>query len=200
MKAIIYISLSIFLVFSFQQTKLRSKEITESFSKKEIKDLEKTVKFFSIEMCGTGISFEECMNNSINDLAENGWQLILRNIDINNQLNLYRSFESDIFEEIWTFCRTSNPREGWIRRSICYNQEGKYDEFLSKVGQENPIVKAYHEDLKTSGDFIGIVRFEREIYHKTGKIDVEDPNIQLILAIEYLSQNDNEKRREPWSE
>ncbi len=162
MKAIIYISLSIFLVFSFQQTKLRSKEITESFSKKEIKDLEKTVKFFSIEMCGTGISFEECMNNSINDLAENGWQLILRNIDINNQLNLYRSFESDIFEEIWTFCRTSNPREGWIRRSICYNQEGKYDEFLSKVGQENPIVKAYHEDLKTSGDFIGIVRFERE--------------------------------------
>jgi hypothetical protein len=194
-----FISLSVFILFSCEQTKPASKEITETFNKKEIRDLEKIVKFFSLEMCGKDIDFEECMNNSISELTENGWQLILQNIDIKNQLNLYKSFESNIFKEIWSFCKTSNSREGWIRKSICYQTQGKYNEFLSKVGQENAIVKAYQEDLIRSGDFYGIMRFENEIYHKTGKISLADPNIQIILAIEYLSENDHEKRAEPWS-
>ncbi|WP_188467664.1 hypothetical protein [Marivirga lumbricoides] len=138
------------------------------------------------------------MESSIRDLGEYGIQPILKNINFDNQQLLYRQLESNIFGEIWSYCKTIYPQNDKTYKSICFNHKGLYNQYLNKVGQSNPIIKAYHQDLINAGDFTGIVRIENEIYHRTGRINLEDPNIQLILAIEYLSENDSEKRREPW--
>jgi hypothetical protein len=140
------------------------------------------------------------MESSIKDLGEYGIQPILKNINFDNQQILYSQLESDIFSEIWSYSKTRYPQNDKAYKSVCFNYKGLYNQYLKKVGQSNPIVKGYQEDLENAGYFSGIMRLEGEIYHNTGRIDIEDPNIQLILAVEYLSQNDQEKRSEPWSE
>ncbi len=175
--------------------------LTDSiFNADQLKDLQKMTTFFSSQLCGPGFSAQTCLENSSRELAEYGWQPILENIDFDEQLELYNNFESDIFSEIWAFCKSVNPNEGWERKSVCYQPNGKYNAFLLKAGQMNPIIKAYHQDLLSSGDFTGITRLENEIFHKSGKIDLNKSSIQLILVIHYLSQNDQQKRIETWQE
>jgi hypothetical protein len=199
MQILNYLNILIITFITCGNQQVVSPEIESTFNKEQVKDLNKIVEFFTSQMCGDNISFTHCMESSIKDLGEYGIQPILKNINFENQQLLYSQLESDIFNEIWAYCKTIFPDDNQSYKSICYNNKGLYNQYLRKVGQSNPIIKAYHEGLINAGDFIGIVTVESEIYHKTGRINLDDPNVQVILAIEYLSENDSEKRREPWT-
>ncbi len=170
------------------------------FSTKQLEDLQKMSVFFSSQLCGSDFDALTCLENSSKELAEYGLQPILEKISFEKQLELYESFESNIFSEIWTFCKSANPNEDWERKSICYQPRGKYNAFLLKLVDENPIITGYHKDLLNSGDFTGITRLENEIFRKSGRVDLNKSSIQIILIIHYLSQNDQQKRKEAWEE
>jgi len=140
------------------------------------------------------------MDSLIPYLGEYGWQPILKNVDFKKQKSMYESFESNVFNEIWNICKSRNPSEGGERKSLCLNTTGKYVRFLEAVGKRNGVLKAYKDNLLSGGDFYGIQGIEYEVFNKTGRIDLSDPSIQILITIHYLTQNDQQKRKEPWTE
>ena len=83
---------------------------------------------------------------------------------------------------------------------MCVNTEGRYIKFLSDLGKRNGVLEAYKDDLLSSGSFFGITRIEYEVFTANERIDLNDEAIQVLIAIHYLTQNDNSKRKEPWIE
>ena len=177
-----------------------STELKNHFTAAEIRDLHRLTDFFQEQMCNDKGDFKSCMDSLIPYLGEYGWQPILENVNFKKQKSLYESFESNVFNEIWNICKSRNPREGWERKSLCLNSAGKYVSFLEAVGKRNGVLEAYKDDLLSAGDFYGIQRIEYEVFQKTDRIDLSDPSIQVLIAVDYLTQNDQQKRMEPWTE
>jgi hypothetical protein len=199
MKPLTYIFLAV-LTSSSCSSKFNSTELNESFTKTEREDLQKLTDFFQSQICDGQNDFKACMDSLIPDLSEHGWQPILENVDFDKQQKLYNSFKSDIFREIWITCKSYNPHESWERKSLCLNPNGKYIKFLQDLGRRNGVLKAYTESTLNSGDLGNMVAIEYEIFNNTGTIDLNDSGIQLLIAIDYLTQNEQQKRKEPWIE
>lgn len=180
--------------------KFTSPELSEHFSEAEMRDLHKLTDFFQSQMCGKHNDFNSCMDSLIPILGEFGWQAIVENVDFKEQQALYDSFESKVFGEIWSICKSRNPEEGWERKSLCLNTSGKYVAFLESLKKKSEIIKAYTEAALNAGDFGNMAATEYEIFNKTNRIDLNKPGIQVLIAVDYLSQNDQQKRREPWVE
>lgn len=178
----------------------KSTELNNNFTEAEIRDLQKLTDFFQEQMCGEKNNFKSCLDSIIPYLGEYGWQPILENVDFEQQRALYNSFESNVFNEIWNFCRSRNPSEGWERKSLCLNSNGKYVKFLEDLGKRNGVLEGYKNSLLMAGDFVDIQRIEFEVYNKSERIDLNDPGIQILIAVDYLTQNDQQKRKEPWTE
>ena len=68
------------------------------------------------------------------------------------------------------------------------------------MGGENDVLQGYKDDLLRARGFYGIPRIEYDVYHKTDRIDLSDPAIQALISVDYLTQNDTKKRKEPWRE
>jgi len=79
-----------------------------------------------------------------------------------------------------------------------YNSTGKYYKYLSDLGNQNPIIDKYAEKINASGDFNGLDIHYWNVLNNKKHFDINNPNVQLILAIHYLSLNDQEKRNEKW--
>jgi len=75
---------------------------------------------------------------------------------------------------------------------------GKYQKYLSDIGNTNPRIAKYVEKINMSGDFYPMGIKSWYVLNDKKNFDLEDPNIQLILTIHYLSLNDQEKRNEKW--
>jgi hypothetical protein len=193
---IFFISISI----SSCSQKFSSTELENNFTEAEIRDLHKLTEFFQEQMCNDKGDFNSCMDSLIPFLGEYGWQPILESVDFKKQQSVYESLESNLFKEIWNICKSRNPREGWESKSLCLNTAGKYVSFLEAVGERNGVLEAYKDDLLRGGDFYGIQRIEYEVFNKTDRIDLSDPSIQVLFAVHYLTQNDQQKRKEPWTE
>lgn len=199
MTKLLYIVFSFLIAVNCSQ-KTSSTELEDNFTETEVKDLYKLVNFFQEQMCNSNSNFKRCMDSLTPILGEYGWQPILKNVDYQEQQKIYESFESNVFNEIWSICKSRNPREGWERKSLCLNPNGKYINFLEDLGKRNGVLEAYKNSLLAAGDFMDIQRIEYEIYNKLERIDLNDPDIQVLIAIDYLTQNDQQKRKEPLTE
>mgnify|MGYP006185361025 CR=1 FL=1 len=60
----------------------------------------------------------------------------------------------------------------------------------------NPRIAKYAKKIELSGDFNSLDLQYHEIINENDAFDLNDPNIQLILAIHYLSINDQVKRNQ----
>lgn len=199
MKKIIYILFSLLTVVGCSQD-FNSTELNNNFTEAEIRDLNRFTDFFQDQMCGNNKDFKGFIDSLIPYLREFGWQPVLQNIDFNKQKSLYNSFESNVFNEIWDICKSRNLKEEWERKSLCLNPKGKFIKFLEELGKRNGVLEAYKNALLEARDFIDIQRIESEIYNKSKRIDLNDPGIKVLIAIDYLTQNDQQKRNEPWPE
>jgi hypothetical protein len=193
MKILLLLAFPFLLIFS-----LKHNELEKNFTKDEIADLEKLSHFFKTQMCGDNQNFQTCMDSLIPILGEFGWQPILKNINFDEQEKLYQSFESDLFPEIWDFCKVSNRERTWTKKSLCANTNGKYISFLKDLGKRNEVLNAYKNSILAAGDFVDMQRLEYQIFKKTKWIDLNDPAIQILISIDYLTQNDQQKRNDAW--
>ena len=169
------------------------------FSKEEIQDLKLLHSFFINQVCESS-KFEDCIDTIMVGFPEGSWVYTTENVSFDDQQVIYRDLQSEIFNEIWSICKSTYPNEGWERKSLCLNVNGKYVKYVEVLAEENPIIAGYLDDLLRGGDFYGITRLEHEIFESTGRIDPKDLNIQILLILHYLTWNDQAKRIEDWEE
>jgi hypothetical protein len=82
---------------------------------------------------------------------------------------------------------------------IDYNRiNSKYPKFLKELGKEYELIKNYSESLETSGGISPIMIGDILIIKKHHQYDLNDIRLQLVLAIHYLTLNDQYERKEKY--
>ncbi|SFN99032.1 hypothetical protein [Salegentibacter flavus] len=174
-------------------------ELKNHFSSDQISDLNKITEFFKNEICsGKERDFKKCYEKIPHDYLYATGNEFWNNIDFSKQKELYNQISKSTFEEIWSFCKTTYPDSGKTKTSICAVPNGKYQKYLSELGKNNPKIAEYAKRLNDLGDF-GFGLFHQNIASDKKNFDLNNPNIQLVVAIHFLTLNDQEKRNEQWN-
>ena len=174
-------------------------ELKNNFSTEQISDLNKITDFFKNQICDNKNSvFKTCFSKILPELLENGWQPILEEVDFEQQKELYNSISKSIFNEIWEFGKATYPDTGLELKSLGSKYNGKYQKYLTELRKNNTEIKKYADRLIAAGDFESISLLQQRIYKNPKEFDLDNPNVQLLIAVHYLSQNDQQKRTGKW--
>ncbi|MBW2962907.1 hypothetical protein [Mesonia aestuariivivens] len=181
------------ICFSSCKTHYSKTELNANFTNEQIADLNKITDFFKTETCGN-INFEKCYKQTNHDSLQAEGKGFWTKIDFEKQKELYQNISQSTFDEIWMFSNATFYPSGTKRKSLSAVSTGKYQKFLTDFGKKNPRIAKYAKRIEASGDFGGFDFNYREIIKDNKSFKLKDPNIQLILAIHYLSMNDQSMR------
>ena len=140
------------------------------------------------------MDFAKCYKQTNHDSLQAEGKGFWTKIDFEKQKELYEQISKSTFNEIWMFCESTFYPSETKAKSLCANATGKYQKFLADLGKTNPRIAKYAERIQASVDFNGLDIQYWEALKNKKYFDLNDPNIQLILAIHYLSLNDNATR------
>lgn len=189
----------IFSAFFGCQSLQKTSEVDKIFSENEKRDLLKMVDFFKTEMCENDTTFKACFESILPNLLNNGINPVLEKIEFKSQINLYENFESKVFDDIWIFTKQSFAQNLEKKyKSLAFNPNGNYRSFLKSLSKRNKGLKYYYDTILSSGDFPNNLELQGMIYQKPEYFNLDDINIQVLIVVHFLSNNDNEKRLEPW--
>lgn len=175
-------------------------ELNKNFTSDQITDLNKIREFFKSEMClHMDSDFKTCFERTPHEYLEATGNPFWMNIDFEKQKELYSQISQTTFNEIWNFGKATYLDNGLELKSIGAVYNGKYQKFLNDFGNKNKYIKKYAERVSGAGDFNSLYLTYRQILKYKKDLDLNDPNIQLIISIHYLSLNDQEKRKEKWT-
>lgn len=180
-------------MFSSCKTHYSKAELNANFNAEQIADLNKIADFFKEETCGKN-DFKDCYRQINHDSLQANGEGFWTRIDFEKQKELYQSISQSTFDEIWMYCESTYYPSETKAQDICAIAMGKYQQYLADLGKNNPRIAEYADRIQASGDFsgfdiqYGIVLSDKENY------ELNNPNIQLIMAIHYLSMNDQNKR------
>ena len=173
-----------------------TKEVSNNFTKAEIKDLNKIIAFYKTEISDNPSSdFEASFKFQLKEFTEKGENSKIYDLDYSKQEALYNSISKETFNAIWSFCELYIFKTDTTKRILCFESKTKYKSFLTDVAKYNKHIAEYEETLNNSAS-ISTTWLEQTIIMYPGEFDLADPNIQLIIAIHYLFQNDINKRNE----
>ena len=189
------------LIFIILITSCKSQYSTtalrNNFSPNQIQDLNKITEFFKDQICPYQDSnFRKCFKRIPHDYLKAYGSGFWTNINFEQQKELYNQISKSTFDEIWMFSNATFYPSGKKAKSLSAVATGKYQKYLEDLGKNNPRIAKYADRIKASGDFSGFDFNYREILKDRRSFDLKDPNIQLILAIHYLSLNDHNTRNE----
>ena len=186
----------IFLVFYSCKTEYSTTELNANFTAEQISDLTEIREFFINQVCESDFKscYKETNHDSLQALGIGLWN----KINFGEQKTLYDRIAKSTFKEIWIICKSVNHKTDEEKKSICANAIGKYQKYLSDIGKQNPMIAKYAERINAYGDFPSLEFQPYNILNNPKNFNLDDPNIQLILAIHYLSLNDQDKRNENW--
>ena len=174
-------------------------ELKNNFTTEQISELYKIIDFFKSQICENNNSdFKTCFSELLPNLLEYGWQPILDNVDFEKQKELYSSISQSTFDEIWEFGKATYPETGLELKSVGSKYNGKYQKFLTELGKNNNEIKDYADRLIGAGDFESMGLLQQRIFKNPTEFDLDNPNVQLLIAVHYLSQNDQQKRTDKW--
>ncbi|AXT21067.1 hypothetical protein D7030_08670 [Flavobacteriaceae bacterium AU392] len=166
-----------------------------NFTNDQISDLTKIVEFFKGNVCANkNADLNSCYKQVNHDSMQANGTGIWTKMDFNDQTKLYERISESTFNEIWMFCESTFYPSKIKAKSLCAVATGKYQKYLSDLGKTNPRIAKYAERIEASGDFNGLDLQYQEILNDNNAFDLNNPNIQLILAIHYLSINDQVTR------
>lgn len=169
--------------------------LSRNFTTEEISDLNKIIAFFKSEICEDqeddfGMCYRIIPYHHMEVTGDGFWL----KISFEEQKKLYEQISESTFNEIWSFCESTYFPSQTKAQDICAVTNGKYQKYLSDLARSNPRIAEYLMRIQASGDFGNFdIRYEQVLKDKK-HFDLDDRNIQLILAIHYLSLNDQLKR------
>jgi len=184
-------------VFNSCKTQYSVAELNAHCTKEQIADLEEITVFCKSEMClHMDSDFKACYERIPLEYLEATGSGFWTNIGFDEKKKLYEQISKSTFNEIWMFCESTYYPNETKTMSICANATGKYQKFLADLGKTNPRIAKYAEEIQASGDFNGLHVQYWEVLKDKKSFDLNDPNIQLVLAIHYLSMNDDTMRND----
>ncbi len=203
MRLLILLSLILTVIScSWTNEKLADNQtIKLTFDSDEINDLQKILTFFESQICKT----ENISSNNVKKCYESFFMRMEKaeetgNIDIkisfDTQLTLYEEIDSATFYQLWTFNRSWRRDSPDTLKSMTYNYNGKYVKFIKAFGEEDRVVNDYYESFQAVGD-IGPNMVAR-ILKMYKDYDTDDIRIRLLIAIHYLTMNDQYERKEKY--
>ena len=170
-------------------------ELKNNFSSEQISDLNKISTFFKTQMClNIDSDFKTCYERIPHEYLEAIGIGFWTHINFEEQKNIYDQISKSTFNEIWMFCESTYYPSETKTKEICAVSSGKYQKYLSDLGKKHPRIAKYAERIQASGDFNSFDIKYWEVLKDKKIFELEDPNIQLILAIHYLSMNDQSAR------
>ena len=182
----------IFLQLNFScETQYSTSELSNNFSKEQISDLNKITDFFIENVCtNMNSDFKNCYRETNHDsLVAIGYGIDLK-INYDKQKELYNQISKLTFDEIWRISEsTFYPSEKNVK-NLDLVTTGKYLKFLTDFGKTNKRIAKYVKKIKATGSFIPQQIVYWEVIKDQEHFDLDNPNIQLILAIDYLTKND----------
>jgi hypothetical protein len=170
-------------------------ELENNFTREQISDLNKISDFFKDQICidkdeDLRTCYERIPHDYLKAYGDGFWT----NINFEKQKELYDQISKSTFNEVWMFSNATFYPSGTKAKSLSAVAKGKYQKFLADLGKRKPRIAKYAERISASGDFSGFDFNYREIIKDKKSFNLKDPNIQLILAIHYLSLNDQATR------
>lgn len=199
---LLFLSCSIKEQSAFEEMK-SDKLLSDSFTKKELKNLAKIVDFFEGEICMEvkETNIQKCYNkflklDSIRFIDKS--QLYL--LDYKKQKQLYSNLDSTFIKAFWNKAKASGlvgikpeKRINYEYLSLkFYNKDGlsKYVSFLKKYSKQNIFFKNYIESAEISNDFPPLAGQSVLIYNYT-KFNFSDIKIRLIYSLHHLNVNES---------
>ncbi|WP_411893330.1 hypothetical protein [Winogradskyella sp. A2] len=174
-------------------------ELNNNFTSEQITDLKKITVFFKNQMClNKDSDFKTCYERIPHEYFEASGNGFWTDIDFEEQKELYKKISKSTFDKIWSFCNSTENKTEKEKRHLCANAIGEYNNYLFDLGKQNPKIEEYAHWINASGDFNSLQLLYSKISKNKKYFDLNDPNIQLILAIHYLALNDQAKRNEKW--
>ena len=182
--------------------KLRDNQTIKSvFDNKEIRDLEKILTFFEYQICkieninsdNVLICYESFFIRM--DKAEESGDIDIQ-VPFENQMELYDKIDTSTFNQLWTFNWSWKFGSPDSLKSITFNYEGKYVRFLESFGRENKIIKDYYDSFQAAGDISP--NNVAKLLKMYKDYDIKDIRIRLLIAMHYLTMNDQYKRKEKY--
>lgn len=168
-------------------------ELESNFTDQEIDDLKAITEFFIQSVCEDK-DFDQCYKTINHDSLMMQGTGIWEKIDFTEQKKLYENISKTTFDKIWMYCESTYYPSETKSKAICAVATGKYQNYLADLGKVNPRIAKYADNIQASGIFSGLDLRYQEILQPNSEFDLNDPNIKLILAIHYLSLNDEAKR------
>jgi hypothetical protein len=171
------------------------------FNDIEIQDLETILEFFDSKICETEnideSNISDCYQSFFERMAQYEKTGIIEfRIPFEDQENIYEIINQTTFNEIWTFGKSWKRESDQAFKYLSYNLNGKYVEYLEELGNENKIIKNYIETLYGAGDISPIMFANVLMGYKN--YDITDIQIRLMIAIHYMTLNDQEERNEKY--
>lgn len=181
----------------------RNSTVTDCFTREEIKDLTKLLDFFNNRICTSqGIDKKkiiECYDSFIERMSEaaEAGDIEIK-IPFEKQQKIYHQISDSLFYQIWTFHKTWKRDSPDTLKCIDYRVDGKYVKFLKVLGKDYEMIKEYGKSLELSYCLSPSMTAEifmiKEYYH----YDLNDIRLQLVVAIHYLTMNDQFERKEKY--
>ena len=170
-------------------------ELQAHFSTEQVADLNKITSFFKNQICIESPSdFGNCFKPIIKKFVKNGYEPTFNRINYNEQLTLYKSIDKSTFAEIWSFCELQDSIKTKFRSLCLKESDGKYINYLLNLGENNKFIEDYATKVIGSKNFKSSLLLKQIIDDNKAEFDLENTNIQLIIAIHFLTINDQIKR------
>ena len=176
-----------------------NKTFRKTFSTTEIKDLQLLFDFFNESICSITIAqnLNDCYQEFFS-IMEKSVQTgnIQLNIPFEKQTEIYERFSDSTFYKIWTFGKIWNypeaPQDTF--RRVYFTPNGKYLDFLKRTGRRNKVIRNYYEIALTTGDISPTMIAGLLVNYRY--FDIKDIRVKFIIAIHYLTLNDQFERKE----
>ncbi|WP_321288302.1 hypothetical protein [uncultured Sunxiuqinia sp.] len=201
----LFLVLTIIIAFSCttqKQNNLSNDEtIKESFNSTEINDLTKIQSFFDKSIGLTENKNQEnlekvytyfFLENSDIEKAAN----FKLSINFNDQKELYNQLDEKTFNDIWEISWSKKWNSNDTIKHVQLNRQGKYVQFLKTFGEQDSVINNYYNSLEIAGDISPAMVADLAKNYKN--YNVKDPKIRLIIAIHYLTINDQLERKEKY--
>ncbi|MCL3782229.1 hypothetical protein EMN47_17715 [Prolixibacteraceae bacterium JC049] len=184
-----------------QNDLLNDQTIKESFDTTQINDLVKIQSFFDKSIGLTENDKQENMGKVYNDFFLQNSNIkkvsdLKLSINLNDQKALYNQLDKNTFNDIWEISWSKKGYSTDTLKHIQLNRQGKYVELLKTIGKQNTVISNYYNSLEIAGD-ISPSMFA-DLIKNYKNYDIKDPKIRLIIAIHYLTLNDQFERKEKY--
>lgn len=186
---------SFLFLFVSCKAKYANSELDTFFTKSEIQDLDKIRYFFTSQMCYCmDTDFKTCYKNTPHEYLELSGNAFWTIIDYDKQKQLYQEISQSTFDAIWDENITTYYPSKQSGISLGANPTGKFQKFLARIGKGRPKIAEYAKHVMEAGIYDGLGAWYPIVLGDQKNFDLNNPDIQLMLAVHYLTLNDDNMR------